>query len=37
MNRIYSNQKGFTLIEVLVVVVIMGINWFDWPKYTRPS
>ena len=25
MNRIYSNQKGFTLIEVLVVVVIMGM------------
>ena len=25
MNRIFSNQKGFTLIEVLVVVVIMGM------------
>lgn len=25
MKRIHSNQKGFTLIEVLVVVVIMGM------------
>ena len=25
MNRIYSNTKGFTLIELMVVLVILGI------------
>jgi prepilin-type N-terminal cleavage/methylation domain-containing protein len=32
-----THHRGFTLIELIIVLIVIGVGWFVWEEYVKPS